>query len=147
MTTSLTAIGAVSEYRTDFAVRGSDADTAVQMTAVFPDTVTARTSATVLDAWQQSCGAHATTDLGYRRVRVGPVGDVATSVGVGHAWPLTYRSTTGSVPQDWSQAEGYVTDNDTMTYLVIRRSAGQTGPPPPIDDALAVAGDFLVSSR
>ncbi len=144
---SLTAIGAVSEYRTDFAGPPSGTQTAVQMTAVFPDAQPAATAADVIESWRRTCSAHASADLGLGSARVTQVGAVSTPVGAGYRWLVTYR--TGTADAEWSQAEGFVTDNDTMTYLVLR-SAGRGGDGPgasPIDRALAVAGRFLEQSR
>lgn len=144
---SLTGIGAASEYRTDFAGPPSGTQTAVQMTAVFPDAQTATTAADVIESWRRTCSAHASADLGLAGARVTQVGVVPTPVGAGYRWLVTYRA--GTPEADWSQAEGFVTDNDTMTYLVFR-SAGQghdAAGASPIDRALAVAGRFLAKSR
>jgi hypothetical protein len=148
---SLTAIGAVSEYRTDFGSPLDDEAYAVQMTGVFPDEQTVATAKQVLHAWQQKCRAHATTDLGLKSVRVGDLQTVATVAGEGAQWLTIYGPPpSGSPDEGWYQAAGFVADGDTLTFLVIASlgqdynyEAGQQ----PMDLAVQQAARALIKSR
>ncbi|MBA3309378.1 MAG: hypothetical protein H0U28_04850 [Nocardioidaceae bacterium] len=147
---SLTAIGGVVEYRRSYSSSLSRRDTAVQVGVVFPDEQTATTAVDVLRAWQQRCDAHATEEGDLLRVQVSAVRTVRTKVGAGEQWMVTYRPVPGEPDSVWFNAEGYVRDGDTLTYLVIR-SAGQDYNYPsgaePIDNALRTAGRYLLKTR
>jgi hypothetical protein len=117
---SLTSIGAVAEYRTDFNSPLDDNDYAVQMTGVFPDVQTVATAEQVLQAWHESCKMHATKDLGLEKVRVGDLTTVPTEVGDGVQWLTLYGpAPSGSPDEGWFEAVGYVADGDTLTLLVM----------------------------
>ncbi len=149
MQASLSAIGAVREQRTDYTSPLSETASAVQMTAVFPDEQTAVTAADVLTAWQTRCAPHASSDLGLQHVTVSAPRDVPTPVGPGADWVISYRPV-GGAHSTWTQAEGYVRDTDTITYLVILSAAEhyhERAGVKPIDEALEVAGRYLVQSR
>lgn len=147
---SLTAIGAVTEYRTDYGSSLDDNSSAVQFTAVFPDEQTAVTASDVLDAWHRNCTRHATQDLGLEQVDVSNVSPVSTTVGPGMEWLTTYRPVAGDPDAAWFQAQGFVRDGDTLTYLIITTAAqdynyeqGQE----PVSLALEVAGHYLAETR
>jgi hypothetical protein len=146
---SLTSIGAVAEYRTDFGSPLSDQAVAVQTTGVFPDEQTVATALSVLEAWHKTCRATA-QDQGLKRASVGALRTVATPVGDGHQWLTTYRPVAGDPDSQWFQAAGYVADGDTLTFLVITNPGqdynydeGQQ----PMDLAVEVAGQRLLASR
>jgi hypothetical protein len=148
---SLTAIGAVSEYRTDFGSPLDDESYAVQMTGVFPDEQTVATAKQVLKAWQQKCRMHATEDLGLKSVRVGDLQTVATVAGDGAQWLTIYGPAPGgSLDEGWFQAAGFVADGDTLTFLVIA-NVGQDynyeDGQQPMDLAVQEAARQLVTSR
>lgn len=147
---SLTAIGAVAEYRTDFSSPLSAQSTAVQMTAVFPDEQTLGTAVQVLQAWQRKCQDHATKALRLKQVKVGDITTTSTSAGQGQQWLTTYKPVAGAPDDAWFQANGFVTDGDTLTFLVMTTpgqdynyAAGKA----PIDLALRTAADRLVATR
>jgi hypothetical protein len=149
MKAPLTAIGAVSEYRTDYDSDLSANSWAVVMTAVLPDSKTGQRAQSVLETWQRDCAQQASS-LGLKRVRVTPVRTTDTAVGVGEHVLVTYRPVAGDPDAGWFQAEGFVRDGDTLTYVIIT-TAGQdynyeTGAEP-MDQALAVAGDRLLQTR
>jgi len=149
MKNSLTAIGGVSEYRTSFDSPLDDNSWAVQQTVVFPDDETAKTSQSVLQAWQAKCAKQATS-LGLKKVKVTPISDVETVVGPGQQWLVTYRPVAGDPNASWLQAEGFVRDGDTMTYLVMTTAGQDYNYEPgnePMAQALAVAAQRLVKSR
>jgi hypothetical protein len=120
------------------------------MTAVFPDEQTLGTAVQVIQAWQRTCRTHATRVLGLQQVSVGDIDAVSTSVGTGQEWLTTYKPVAGSPNDAWFEATGFVTDGDTLTFLVMR-SPGQDYNYPsgkaPIDLALEVAADRLAATR
>lgn len=148
---SLTAIGAVNEYRTNFASPADTNDYAVQMTGVFPDEQTVATAMKVLDSWHDKCRRHATNDLGLRSVNVGELTPVATAVGEGTQWLTTYGPTpSGSPDERWFEATGYVADGDTLTMLVMANVGQDYNYPAgeqPMDLAVQEAGRRLEASR
>ena len=148
--TTLVAIGAVDEVGRRFTNSTSDTSEAVQLTGVFPDEHTALTATAVLTAWHDKCAENATEESGLKRVRVSDMRDVSTPVGTGRQWMVTYKPVPGHRNWGWFDAEGFVRDGDTITYLLLR-NAGQdynyeTGQEP-IDRALAVAGALLKRTR
>lgn len=149
MQTSLESIGAVGEYRTDYTSSLDDQVRAVQLTAVFPDAQTANLASTVLNSWHAACKANATS-LGLKKVKVGPITKVPTSVGTGKTWLTTYGPVKGHPDDSYFHAEGFVTDGDTMTYVVFI-SPGQDYNYPdgetPAELALKLGADYLESSR
>ncbi|MGH3470891.1 MAG: hypothetical protein ACRDPG_02435 [Nocardioidaceae bacterium] len=149
MRASLTAIGAVHEVRRDFSSHLSKLDRATQITAVFPDEHTAITAADVLGAWQQGCASHAQS-MGLKHVAVHAPEQLQTPVGPAEDWMVTFRPVPQGRTASWWNAEGFVRDGDTLTYLVIV-SAGQDYDYPtgqqPMERALAVAGLALKRSR
>jgi len=149
MKSSLTAIGGVSEYHTDFGSPMDAKSWAVQQTVVFPDDETAKTSQSVLEAWQAKC-ANQAESLGLKKVQVAPISDVDTTVGPGEQWLVTYRPVAGDPYAAWLQAEGFVRDGDTLTYLVMT-TAGQDynyeAGEEPMAQALQVAAKRLLKSR
>jgi hypothetical protein len=145
----MTAIGGFAEARRDYSSsQSADAD-ATMISVVFPDTQTARTSVTVLDAWQRACRKHAVRELGLDDVRVSAVDTVPTAAGAGVHWLVTYGPGPDADSQ-WFDAEGYVVDGDTLTYVVIQ-VAGQDYnyevDRSPIEKALRQAGSRLVRTR
>ena len=149
MKTSLTAIGGVTEYRTDFDSPLDELSWAVQQTAVFPDDVTAKTTESVLKSWQAKCAKQATS-LGLRKVQVGKISQVTTPAGPGQQWLVTYRPVPGDPNAAWLQAEGFVRDGDTLTYLVMTTAGQDYNYEPgqePMAQALGVAGKRLIASR
>lgn len=149
MKTSLTSIGGVSEYRTDFDSPLDENSWAVQQTVVFPDEETAKTSQSVLEAWQAKCAKQAKS-LGLKKVKVNPISAVTTVVGPGQQWLVTYRPVAGDPDSSWLQAEGFVRDGDTLTYLVMTTAGQDYNYEPgaePMAQALVVAGRRLVASR
>ena len=149
MQTSLESIGAVGEYRTDYSSSLDDQVRAVQLTAVFPDAQTANLASTVLNSWHAACKDHA-TGMGLKQVKVGPITKVATSVGTGKTWLTTYGPVKGHPNDSYFHAEGFVTDGDTMTYVVFI-SPGQDYIYPdgetPAELALKLGADYLTQSR
>lgn len=147
---SLTAIGGVVEYRRSYSSSLSRRDFAVHLSVVFPDEQTATTAVDVLQAWQGRCETHATEADGLKRVSVSSARSVTTKVGTGEQWMVTYRPVPGEPDSVWFNAEGYVRDGDTLTYLVIR-SAGQDYNYPaggePVDVGLRTAGRYLLNTR
>ncbi len=150
MRSSLTAIGAVSEYQTTFRGSLSGEEMAAQLTAVFPDPVTAATAVDVLMTWQKDCATYARDDLNTTRVTVSQPIEVPTHAGAGVAWLSTYGPVAGDPDAVWFVAEGFVRDGDTLTYLVMQSAGqdynyepGQT----PLELALRVAAERLVKSR
>jgi hypothetical protein len=146
---SLTSIGAVSEYRTDYGSPVDDQAYAVQMTGVFPDEQTIATAISVLEAWHKTCRAHA-REQGLKRVDVGDLTAVSTAAGEGQQWLTTYGPVAGAPDDTWFEASGFVADGDTLTFLVMT-NAGQDynyeGGEQPMDHAVEVAGQYLVNSR
>jgi hypothetical protein len=126
----------------------ADADATV-LSVVFPDVQTTRTAVSVLTAWQDRCQRYATQELGHRDVRLSQTDEVSTRVGSGVHWLVTYGPGPDADSQ-WFDAEGYVVDGDTLTYVVIRvagqdynYAAGRS----PIEQALRVAGKRLQRTR
>jgi len=149
MKSSLTAIGGVNEYRTDFNSPLDDNSWAVQQTVVFPDDLTAKTSQSVLEAWQAKCAQQAKS-LGLKKVQVGQISEVTTPVGAGQQWLVTYRPVPGDPNAAWLQAEGFVRDGDTLTYLVMTTAGQDYNYEPgqePMAQALIVAAKRLIASR
>lgn len=149
MQTSLESIGAVGEYRTDYTSSLDRQVHAVQLTAVFPDSQTANLASTVLGSWHAQC-ADTARSRGLKQVDVGKLTKVPTSVGTGKTWLTTYRPVAGHPDESWFHAEGFVTDGDTMTYVVFvspgqdyNYPAGET----PAELALKLGADYLESSR
>jgi hypothetical protein len=148
---SLTSIGAVTEYRTNYASPLDRDAYAVQMTGVFPDEQTVATTEEVLQAWHGQCKTHASKDLGLQRVKVGELATVPTEAGEGHQWLTIYGPAPGgSADEGWFEAFGYVADGDTLTVLVIANvgqdynyEAGQQ----PMDLAVQEAARRLIASR
>lgn len=145
---SLTSIGAVADYRTSYSGPGATDTTAFQMTAVFPDEQTAQTASQVLVAWHNQCHAYASRS--WEQVNVGGVSAVPTVVGPGSAWLTTYKPVPGVPHAGYLDELGFVLDGDTMTVVVMLEvgqdydyPAGHT----PVDEALRVAGRYLVRSR
>jgi hypothetical protein len=150
MLTTLVAIGAVEEVGWRYTNSTSDTAEAVQLTGVFPDEHTALTATAVLTEWHDKCAEHASEESGLKRVRVSDMRDVSTPVGTGRQWMVTYTPVPGHRSWGWFDAEGFVRDGDTLTYLLYR-SAGQDydyeAGQEPIDRALAVAGAYLKRTR
>lgn len=149
MQSSLTGIGGVTEYRTDFTSPLDENSWAVQQTVVFPDDLTAKTSQSVLEAWQSKCAKQAKA-LGLKKVQVGKVSTVNTPAGAGEHWLVTYRPVPGDPNAAWLQAEGFVRDGDTLTYLVMTTPGQDYNYEPgqePMAQALGVAGKRLIASR
>lgn len=149
MQSSLTAIGGVAEYRTDFDSPLDDSSWAVQETVVFPDEQTAITSESVLDAWQKKCARYAKS-AGLKDVKVTRLSEVSTATGPGQQWLVMYGPVPGDPDASWMQAEGYVRDGDTMTYLVMT-TAGQDynyeSGQEPVAQGLQVAAERLLATR
>jgi hypothetical protein len=150
MLSPLTSIGAASTYRTDYKHKRDKDSRATVITAVFPDQHTAVLAKTVLRSWQAQCQQRLKRELGYQRAKTTKIQTDSTDVGPGEQWLSSF----GPVPDDpdatWFQAEGFVEDADTLSYIVIV-NAGQdynydTGQQP-IDLALMVAGEQLKASR
>lgn len=146
---SLTAIGGFAEARRDYTSTLSSGADATVLSVVFPDVQTTRTAVSVLTAWQGRCKRHATRELGHADVGVTAPETLATAVGPGTHWMVTYGPGPDQDMQ-WFDAEGYVVDGDTLTYVVIRVAsqdynypAGQT----PVEQALRVAGERLQRTR
>lgn len=147
---SLTAIGAVAEHRTDFTSDLSDTESAVQLTAVLPDEQTAQTASDVLLTWQGDCDNHARSELGLKGVEVGSPEETPTDVGPAVHWLSTYGPVEGDPDAAWFVAEGFVSDGDTLTYLVMTSVGQDYSYPPgstPIERSLQVAADALINSR
>jgi len=149
MVSSLTAIGAVTEWRTDYE-SDLDADSyAVVMTGVFPDELTVERSEGILAGWLKGCAKQAKS-LGLKKVSVTPVRTVDTSVGPGQQRLVMYRPVAGDPDASWFQAEGFVRDGDTITYAIVT-TAGQDynyeSGSEPIDQILQVVADRLAKTR
>jgi hypothetical protein len=147
--TSLTAIGGFAEARRDYTSSLSEDADATVNSVVFPDSQTATNVAAVLGAWQQRCRRHATRELALNDVQASAVDTVATRVGDGVHWLVTYGPAPDPESQ-WFDAEGYVVDGDTLTYVVIRvagqdynYAAGRS----PIERALRQAAARLEQTR
>lgn len=150
MRASLTAIGGVTEYSTQYTKAGVPEDEAFQMTAVFPDEPTAQMAESVLAAWQRTCRSYVAQRDGVDRVQVSADRTVASSVGPGHQRLVIYSPAAGDPDAGYFNGEGYVRDGDVLTYLVFH-SVGQDYNyqlgKEPVDLGLAVAGDYLERSR
>ena len=83
-------------------------------------------------------------------VSVGAIQSPPTAVGPGQQWLTSYKPAPGGPDYGWFQATGFVTDGDTLTFLVMT-SVGQDYNYPagkqPIDQALKVAANALVATR
>jgi hypothetical protein len=150
MLSSLESIGAASAYRTDYNHPGVKNARASVITAVFPDQHTAVLAKTVLRSWQAQCERRLKKDLGYKRASVSKIYTHPTDVGPGEQWLSAFGPVPGRPDDGWFQAEGFVEDGDTMTYIVIvnvgqdyEYDEGQQ----PLDRALVVAGERLKASR
>jgi hypothetical protein len=150
MLSPLRSIGAASTYRTDYHHPGVKADRATVITAVFPDEHTAVLAKTVLRSWQAQCEQRLKKELGYKRVSVSDIRTDSTDVGPGEQWLSSFGPVPGHLDDTWFQGEGFVEDDDTLTYIVIisrgqdyNYDEGQQ----PMDLALVVAGEHLKSSR
>jgi hypothetical protein len=147
--TSLSAIGGFAEARRDYTSSLSEDAEATVNSVVFPDTRTATNVASVLGAWQQRCRGYAVRELGLTGVRVSGVDTVPTRVGDGVHWLVTH----GPAPEadsQWFDAEGYMVDGDTLTYVVIRVAGQDYNYEPgrsPIERALRQAGARLEQTR
>jgi hypothetical protein len=146
---SLTAIGGFAEARRDYTSSLSADAHATVLAVVFPDPQTTRTAVSVLSAWQDRCQRHATQELGYRDVRVTETETAPTRVGPGVHWLVSHLPGPDRESR-WFDAEGYVVDGDTLTYVVIRVAgqdynyeAGQS----PVEQTLRVAGKRLQRTR
>lgn len=146
---SLTAIGGFAEARRDYTSSLSADAHATVLSAVFPDPQTTRTAVSVLSAWQDRCQRYATQELGYRDVRVTETETEPTRVGPGVHWLVSHLPGPDRESR-WFDAEGYVVDGDTLTYVVIRVAgqdynyeAGQS----PVEQTLRVAGKRLQRTR
>jgi hypothetical protein len=152
MLSSLSSIGAASTYRTDYKSPGVSADVAraTVITAVFPDQHTAVLAKTVLHSWQAQCEHRLKKDLGYRHAKTTKIQKDSTDVGPAEQWLSSYGPVSDSPDDSWFQAEGFVEDADTLTYIVIANTGQdynyETGQQP-IDLALAVAAEQLKGSR
>jgi hypothetical protein len=150
MLSSLRSIGASSTYRTDYKHPGVKTARATVITAVFPDQHTAMLAKTVLRSWHAQCEQRLKKDLDYKRVSVSKIQTDATDVGPGEQWLSAFGPIAGHPDEGWFQAEGFVEDADTLTYIVMVNQGqdynyedGQQ----PLDLALVVAGRQLKSSR
>lgn len=150
MVASLTAIGGVAEHRTDYGNDQTDTARATLHTVVFPDEKTATNAVRVIEAWHDACKARAKDTLGLKKARVSKISKVDTSVGDGEQWMVTYRPVPNEPDSVWFQAEGFVRDGDTLSYLIVV-SAGQDynyeRGHEPIDEALRIAADRLLATR
>lgn len=151
MQAPFSAIGATEDgqYRTDFNSPLDDRSWAVQQTVVMPDEQTGKRVEAVLTSWQQKCAKQA-KKLGLKKVDVSPATEVPTATGTGTQWLVTYRPVPGDPDASWLQAEGFVRDGDTLTYLVMT-TAGQDynyeSGQEPMAQALQVAAKRLLASR
>jgi hypothetical protein len=150
MLTSLESIGAHVSYRTDYNNPGTKSARATVFTVVFPDEQTASLAKTVLRSWHAQCEQRLKGELKYERVGITKIRTDSTDVGTGQQWLASFGPVKGHPDDTWFQAEGFVADGDTMTYVVIV-NAGQdynyeVGQEP-IDLALDVAGSYLKQSR
>jgi hypothetical protein len=147
---SLESIGASSTYRTDYDSKASKADRATVMTAVFPDEHTATLAKTVLRSWHAQCERRLKNQLGYKRVSVSPIDEIATDVGPAEHWLSAYGPLNDNPDEGWFQAEGFVADGDTLTYVVILSVGQDYDYEPgqqPVELALGIAGAKLAQSR
>jgi len=150
MLSPLSSIGAASTYRTDYDHPGDKDARATVITAVFPDQHTAVLAKTVLRSWQAECQQRLKKELGYAHAKTTKIQTDSTAVGPGEQWLSSFGPVPGEPDNTWFQAEGFVEDADTLSYIVIVNSgqdydyaAGEQ----PIDLALAVAGEQLKASR
>jgi hypothetical protein len=149
MRSSLLAIGGFVEARRDYSSTLSADASATMLSVVFPDLLTARTATSVLASWQQKCRTHATRTLGLDDVNVSSVATTPTTVGDGRHWLVTYGP--GPDPDTgWFNAEGYVVDGDTLTYVVMVLAGQDYNYEPcgePIARAIVAAGSRLEQTR
>jgi hypothetical protein len=150
MLSSLGSIGAASTYRTDYNHPGVKTARATVITAVFPDEHTAVLAKTVLRSWHAQCEQRLKQEFGYTRASVSRIQTDATDVGPGEQWLSSFGPVPGHPDDTWFQGEGFVEDDDTLTYIVIVDTGQdynyETGQQP-MDLAVVVAGHYLKSSR
>lgn len=150
MLSSLNSIGAASTYRTDYKHPGDKSARATVITAVFPDQHTATLAKTVLRSWHAQCLQRLKKELKYQRAKVSKIYTDSTDVGPGEQWLSSFGPVPDNPDDTWFQGEGFVEDDDTLSYIVIV-NAGQdynyeVGQQP-VDLALVVAGTHLKDSR